>query len=226
MTDFNLYSGPFTLVESFPSGQSRIQETFSLAGNWVLADDSTALSYEQRRAVRHIGSCRTAESGFNLELCDNCGYQRLRYNSCGDRNCPICQGLKKEIYHNHIHADSFFIPENVDSFYRKGADGTQSRTFSLTPEEFVRRFLLHVLPQDFQKIRYYGYLNNCSKKDNLTLIFNLQGFRQFLQKYKDMTNAEIIYQVWGHDIATCPRCHVHAMTSLYRSRARPVSSIA
>jgi len=44
--------------------------------------------------------------------------------------------------------------------------------------EFVRRFMMHVLPPGFQKIRYYGFLNNRYRKDNLALIFRLQGRRQ------------------------------------------------
>lgn len=34
--------------------------------------------------------------------------------------------------------------------------------------------MMHVLPPGFQKIRYYGFLNNRSKKKNLKLIFRLQ----------------------------------------------------
>ena len=39
-------------------------------------------------------------------------------------------------------------------------DGDQVKTMTLTAEEFIRRFLLHVLPDGFQRIRYYGFLGN------------------------------------------------------------------
>lgn len=87
-----------SIMESQPSNSSMIQRIFSLAGEKVLADGTLALSYEQQRAIRQISICHTIESGFNLEVCDTCGCHKLHYNSCGDRNCPICQGLKKEIW--------------------------------------------------------------------------------------------------------------------------------
>ena len=39
-------------------------------------------------------------------------------------------------------------------------DGNQPKTMTLTGAEFIRRFLLHVLPNGFQRIRYYGFLGN------------------------------------------------------------------
>lgn len=407
MTAASIPSGFLPLPGPEAPDPPKIQRIFSLAGDKVLADSHLALSYEQQHTVHDITICRTLESGFNLEACETCGRGRIHYSSCGDRNCPICQGLKKErwvdqrsaevidcayyhtvftcphelaplflankkllysmfhrcvgdaivelardpeylggtpgviqvlhtwnqelLYHPHIHAiisgggltenrelktlcaDTFFIPERVlaakfrgkflaelerawrnnmlflpgdvqkfrnsyewaefrDSLYRqkwvahvketfngkgnaieylgrytyriaisdsrilsvsetavlftaRGKDGRQSRIITVTPEEFIRRFLLHVLPRGFQKIRYYGYLINCSKKNNLILLFNLQGYRQYIQKYKNMTTAEILFQVWGHDVAACPHCHAHTMVSLCRIRGRPASAI-
>ena len=39
-------------------------------------------------------------------------------------------------------------------------DGGQVKTMTLSADEFIRRFLLHVLPDGFQRIRYYGFLGN------------------------------------------------------------------
>jgi len=41
------------------------------------------------------------------------------------------------------------------------------KTMTLAPEEFIRRFLLHVLPAGFHRIRYYGLIANTTRKDNL-----------------------------------------------------------
>ena len=46
---------------------------------------------------------------------------------------------------------------------------TRHKTMSLAPEEFVRRFLLHVLPGGLHCIRHYGLLAICSHKSNLAL---------------------------------------------------------
>jgi hypothetical protein len=45
----------------------------------------------QRRALRDIGSCRTAALGGHVEQCDQCRHRVIAYNSCRNRNCPKCQ---------------------------------------------------------------------------------------------------------------------------------------
>jgi len=42
------------------------------------------------------------------------------------------------------------------------------KTMTLAPDEFMRRFLLHVLPSGFHRIRHYGLIANTTRKDNLT----------------------------------------------------------
>jgi hypothetical protein len=44
---------------------------------------------------------------------------------------------------------------------------------TLAPEEFMRRFLLHVLPGGFHRIRHYGLLANGARKTNLGLVREL-----------------------------------------------------
>jgi hypothetical protein len=46
---------------------------------------------------------------------------------------------------------------------------TRYKAMTLAPEEFMRRFLLHVLPSGFHRIRHYGLLANGSRKANLAL---------------------------------------------------------
>jgi len=43
------------------------------------------------------------------------------------------------------------------------------KTMTLTPDEFMRRFLLHVLPSGFHRIRHYGLIANTTRRDNLAL---------------------------------------------------------
>ncbi|MFM7505106.1 MAG: IS91 family transposase [Rubrivivax sp.] len=50
---------------------------------------------------------------------------------------------------------------------RTGAGRTRHKTMTLSPEEFMRRFLLHVLPGGFHRIRHYGLLANSSRKVEL-----------------------------------------------------------
>lgn len=89
--------------------------------------------------------------------------------------------------------------------------GEPRRIITVSNEEFIRRFLMHVLPPGFQKIRYYGFLNNRMKSANLKLIFTLQGHQRFKRCYENMTTAELIKAVWGKDICLCPACGCRSM---------------
>ena len=50
--------------------------------------------------------------------------------------------------------------------YRK-KEQRRAKTMSLTVDEFIRRFLLHVLPRGFHRIRYYGFFANALRTDHL-----------------------------------------------------------
>jgi hypothetical protein len=59
---------------------------------------------------------------------------------------------------------------------KDGAKGkTRHKTMTLGADEFMRRFLLHVLPGGFHRIRHYGLLANGSRKANLVLARTLLG---------------------------------------------------
>jgi hypothetical protein len=50
---------------------------------------------------------------------------------------------------------------------------TRYKTMTLHPDEFMRRFLLHVLPRGFHRIRHYGLLANAARRDRLTRVREL-----------------------------------------------------
>jgi Putative transposase/Transposase zinc-binding domain len=54
-----------------------------------------ATSPEQRRVLRDLVRCRTAELGGHVEECDGCGHRRVAYNSCRNRHCPRCQAAAR-----------------------------------------------------------------------------------------------------------------------------------
>jgi hypothetical protein len=53
--------------------------------------------------------------------------------------------------------------------------GDQIKTMTLSADEFIRRFLLHVLPDGFQRIRYYGFLGNRYRREKLEHCRHLLG---------------------------------------------------
>ena len=89
--------------------------------------------------------------------------------------------------------------------------GGPRRVIRLSHEEFIRRYLMHVLPPGFQKIRYYGFLNNRMKSKNLKLIFRIQGGQKYKSRYTGMSMAELLKAVWKVDIRTCPNCGKRSM---------------
>jgi hypothetical protein len=73
-----------------------VQDIFRLYGERYRRLRGSCMSPGQYKAMRHIESCRTAALGGHVDRCDECGHERISYNSCRDRHCPKCQFLKKE----------------------------------------------------------------------------------------------------------------------------------
>jgi hypothetical protein len=78
------------------------------------------------------------------------------------------------------------------------AHGSKPRTMTLSPEEFLRRFLQHVLPRGFPRIRYFGWLANRARKNLLPLC------RLLLNQQPPTTDLSSSNQpaTWH-----CPLCH-------------------
>ena len=98
------------------------------------------------------------------------------------------------------------VSEDEVSFRARDYRTGTMHVTTLKNTEFIRRFLMHVLPAGFQKIRYYGLLNNRCKAKNLSIVFKQQGYQKFKAKYQNMSVAEVMKSVWKIDICTCPEC--------------------
>lgn len=103
--------------------------------------------------------------------------------------------------------------------YKQG--GTQ-RTMTLKTDEFIRRFLLHILPNGFQHIRHYGFLANRCREIKLSLCRRLLDgqpsvSRQSVEDYRDR------YQrLTGKSLRDCPLC---AMGHMVYIETLPASSL-
>ena len=95
--------------------------------------------------------------------------------------------------------------DKVSFLARNYKTGT-SHVTTIDNTEFIRRLLMHVLPKGFQKIRYYGFLNNRFRYRNLELIFRLQGFQRFRSMYTGMSTEEILLAAWGFKTNVCRNC--------------------
>lgn len=61
-----------------------------------LLEASNSLSGHQRSTLKLLSICKTSALGGHRQRCNNCVYTKIHYNSCGNRNCPCCQGVNKE----------------------------------------------------------------------------------------------------------------------------------
>jgi hypothetical protein len=99
--------------------------------------------------------------------------------------------------------------------YRDYSHGNRRKVMCLDPTEFLRRFLLHVLPKGFMRIRHYGLLANRSKGTKLTLA------RQALAAPAPAptpAKTESVSAFWLRvariDVERCPRCTAGRMRLL------------
>jgi len=57
----------------------------------------------------------------------------------------------------------------VTFFWKDYADGNKTKTMTLDAVEFIRRFLLHILPSGFVRIRQFGFLANRARREKLAI---------------------------------------------------------
>jgi hypothetical protein len=100
--------------------------------------------------------------------------------------------------------------------YRDG----RPKTMTLAAEEFIRRFLLHVLPVGFHRIRYYGFLGNRDRHEKLARCQELLGMAppevppgeaELPTDYRDRYEALTGTSLWA-----CPVCHQGRMLEVER----------
>jgi len=85
-------------------------------------------------------------------------------------------------------------------------NNNQTKRVTLKGVEFIRRFLMHVLPKGFVKIRHYGLLANRNKKTKLEQSRKLTGSPAYQAKFEGLCTAAILSIIIGKDINVCPTC--------------------
>ena len=80
------------------------------------------------------------------------------------------------------------------------------KELTLDGVEFVRRFLMHVPPGRFVRIRHYGLLSNQKKRRLIPLCRNLIGCREFLRRFRKDDKVRAIRILYKIDVTKCPNC--------------------
>lgn len=119
------------------------------------------------------------------------------------------------------------IKVDKDSVYfhwKDYADNNQKKIMKLSGVEFIRRFLMHVLPSGFMRIRHFGFLANCVRKvriECLRKLLSLAGIRCIIAPKEKQFKPE-------KTLCLCPSCHqgvmriIHQITS-FRERRRSIA---
>ena len=89
--------------------------------------------------------------------------------------------------------------------WRDYSDGNKVKIMELKPEEFIRRFLSHVVPEGFMRIRFFGFLANAYKNKNVTMIRKLLSYNPIEEKQKKDIRT-LMLELTGSDITLCPKC--------------------
>lgn len=98
--------------------------------------------------------------------------------------------------------------DQVTFKYRDRNDNNQIKQMTLDAAEFIRRFLLHILPDGFVKIRHYGIFSTRNRKTKLPQCMALFGVRQTEQNQENqrMPWQELLERITGVDPRICPYC--------------------
>ncbi len=104
------------------------------------------------------------------------------------------------------------------------AHGGAPKTMALNPVEFIRRFLLHVLPSGFVRIRHYGFLANRVRHDKLALCRALLGVKSMPEPMASEASDEPKEPRESQTrTSACPRCGVGRMVIIDVLRATPIN---
>jgi len=95
--------------------------------------------------------------------------------------------------------------------YKDRKNGNRKKENTVPGEEFIRRFLLHVLPDGYMRIRYFGFLGNRHKKRKISLIRTFLGLPVNMAEAEKKNPAELILKLTGKDISKCPKCKTGTM---------------
>jgi hypothetical protein len=90
--------------------------------------------------------------------------------------------------------------------YRDRKSNNEIKEMTLAAHEFIRRFLLHVLPKGLIKIRYFGFLAHTNKNKDIPLIRKLIAPDAILPEKINETICQMMLRLTGTDITCCPKC--------------------
>jgi hypothetical protein len=101
--------------------------------------------------------------------------------------------------------------QTVTFAWKDYKDNCRQKQMVLEVDEFIRRFLLHVLPYSYHKIRYYGLFSLRNRQQRINNIREKMSLPVTEKPYQKLSIGERIFNMTGIDISLCPCCKTGKM---------------
>jgi len=109
--------------------------------------------------------------------------------------------------------------DKVTFHWKDYAANSARKIMALEGSEFIRRFLMHVLPDGFMRIRHYGFMANCHRKTKRALIQTLLRVAPSVEVVE--TTGQITSVTKAIDrLSHCPKCHNGTMRVIAKMKPR------
>ena len=112
----------------------------------------------------------------------------------------------------------------VSFWWKDYKDNNRQKIMKLDIVEFIRRFLLHIFPHKYVRIRYFGILSNSNKTEKLTTCFRLLGERWEKQSVPLGVAACLLF-IMNIDITLCPKCKTGHLKKVKEILKGPISQL-
>ncbi|HYN26712.1 MAG TPA: IS91 family transposase [Burkholderiales bacterium] len=112
--------------------------------------------------------------------------------------------------------------QQVSFRYKDSAHGNRRKVLTVEADEFIRRFLLHVLPRGFMRIRHYGLLANRAKRLKLAQARSALDHPAPIPRPLQPESVEAFWlRIASLDIHQCPHCHAGRMVLIASLHSHP-----
>ncbi len=119
-------------------------------------------------------------------------------NAGDDKGTNVIEYLSRYVYRVAIN-DSRIVSYDNDkvTFKYKNRKSGEMKQTTISLELFVKRYALHILPKNFRKVRFYGFLSNRPKKEALALLRRLLHSPSISKKFEGLSQSEIVEKMFN-----------------------------
>src|SRR5438445_6175957 len=177
------------------------------AGDAFIERSRKWISWKHVKVLLAIARCRTAALGGHLDECTRCGHRAISFVVYAKPPFGGPEHVLRYLgrYTHRVaisnHRLISFAEQKVTFRWRDSVHKNEQRLMTLSLDEFLRRFLLHLLPDGFVRIRHFGFLANRRRATTLPLCFQLLGAALTPPTEQDKSGAGNASDLW-----LCPKC--------------------